>query len=165
MKRILGASPSDQERLSLFGDLCDELMAHAAAEEQTLYAELLTHSQQQIQQSVVDNDQVVELISQLQDLDVTTAEWMTKFESLREKVEQHLEREEALLLPLARTRIKRRRAKALGERFEQLKLRELSIWGKQARHLGEQARKRRAVPRRRRSASARLFGRQPTSVK
>jgi iron-sulfur cluster repair protein YtfE (RIC family) len=158
MRSILGASLDDQERLTLFEELCEELRAHAAAEEQTLYAELLAYSQQQIQRSVADNDEVVDLILQVQDLDIASADWLATFEVLKEKVERHLETEEALLFPLARTQIKRRRAKVLGERFEQLKQRELSIWGRQAR-------KRRVIPGRRRLVTVRRLERQPTSAK
>ena len=157
MRSILGASLDDQERLTLFEELCEELKAHAAAEEQTLYAELLAHSQQQIQQSVADNDEIVDLILQLQDLDIASADWLARFEVLKEKVERHLETEETLVFPLARTQIKRRRAKVLGERFEQLKQRELSIWGRQAR-------KRRVMPDRR-LVTARRLEREPTPAK
>lgn len=128
---ILAPSLKDEERLRLLRALCEELRAHAAAEEQTFYAELLAHSPHEVQQSVTTNDEVEELILQLSELEWDGADWRTVFVSLKEKVESHLDREETLLFPQARRLIKWNRAKWLAERFEQIKERELSLGGPQ----------------------------------
>lgn len=128
--RILDASLAHQERSDLFEELCGELSAHAVAEEQTLYAELLANAQQLVHESVANNDEVADVLLQLQDLDIASPEWLSAFGVLKEKVERHLKKEEALLLPFARTQIKRRRSKVLVERFEQLKQRDLALWGR-----------------------------------
>jgi hypothetical protein len=130
LKRILDVSLAHQERRNLFEELCGELSTHAIAEEQTLYAELLAHAQQYVHERVADNDEVADVLLQLRDLDIASPDWLSTFSVLKKKVERHLEKEEALLLPFARTQINQRRSKMLAERFEQLKQRDLALWGR-----------------------------------
>lgn len=127
MKSILSTAGDDRERRDLFEELQAELMAHAAAEEQTFYAELLADAREQVQQSVAGNDRVAELAFRLRDLDAEGPQWLAAFTDLKAAVENHLDLEEAELLPRARRLIKRSRAKRLGKCFEQVKLRELCL--------------------------------------
>lgn len=127
MKCILNAELDNSVRLELFEELQAELTAHAAAKEQTFYAELLIHARETIQQSVAGNDRVDELRSQLCDLDVGSPKWLATFTDLKAEVESQLDFEEAQLFPRARRLMKRSRAKHLGKRFEQMKLQELCL--------------------------------------
>jgi hypothetical protein len=128
IEKITAPAMDDAGRLSAFEELCEELEAHAAAEEQTLYAELLSLSHEQIEQSVSEHDRVGEMVSQLRDLEPASPQWLSKFALLKQRVEHHLDAEETHLLPFARARIGRRAAKLLGDRFEQVKQQELSTW-------------------------------------
>lgn len=119
----------ERERWRLFEEFCEELRMHAAAEEQTLYAELLGQAQHEIQQSVAANDEMAELMLRLYELDPAAREWRATFETLKEKVESHLDLEEQQLFPRARKLIKWNRARWLAERFEQVKEQERALDG------------------------------------
>jgi len=129
MESIRNTAPENRERLRLFEELRTELAAHAAAEEQTLYAELLTGAREEIQQGVTSNDTVAELALLLYHLEIGSPQWMATFTDLTAEVERHLDLEEVHLFPRARKLIKRSKAKNLGKRFQQIKLKELCLDG------------------------------------
>lgn len=127
IQRILDNAADDRERAVLFEELRAELMAHAAAEEQVLYAAMFSDRQAQIQRSVDCNDKIAELAFQLHDLAVDNPEWLETFTRLTEEVEHHLRVEETELFPYARRTMKPDKAKRLGRNFEKLKLQELRL--------------------------------------
>lgn len=129
MESLQNAALGHRERLQLFEELQTELAAHAAAEEQTLYAELLAHAREEIQQGVTSNNIVAEFAHQLYELEIGSPQWMATFADLTAEVERHLDLEEAHLFPRARALIKRSKAKSLAIRFQQMRLDELCLNG------------------------------------
>lgn len=107
----------------LFAALKEEVEAHAAAEEQTLYAELISHAetQEQARHSVSEHKEAADLIDELVEMDMSSSGWIATFNKLREELEHHLDEEEADVLPQARKLIAARRAEALGRAFSRLK--------------------------------------------
>lgn len=129
---ILAAAKRVRVRRRLFEAFCDEIAAHAAAEEQTLDAELLalSHDHELARQSVAEHDDLAASIDALAGLELSGAEWLTEFKNLKDRIDHHLEEEEGVKFALGRSLIERRRALKLGDRFEKLKSRELATWGK-----------------------------------
>jgi hemerythrin-like domain-containing protein len=129
---ILHAARRLEERRCLFEALCDEIEAHAAAEEQTFYAELLVLSQDQAlaQRSVAEHDAVAELLDALSKLEMPSPEWLRAFENLKDRIDRHLDQEESVTFALARSLISQDRELKLGDSFEKLKCREIATWGK-----------------------------------
>ena len=130
LKRILGKTLEEGERARLFEELSEELRAHAAAEEQTFYAELLAQSRDEIQQSVAANDEVADLLLRLEELELASDEWRATCTMLKAKVEGHLDLEERQLFPRACKLIKWHRARWLAERFERAKEQERALGGR-----------------------------------
>ena len=129
---IRDASENSAEMQGLFEVLCAEVEAHAAAEEQTLYAELFALSQDPawVRHSVVDHDATCELIDGLSGVEMPRSVWLAKFDRLMDCLERHLDEEESVTFAIARSAISPDRAVELGDGFEKLKGRETAAWGK-----------------------------------
>lgn len=112
--------------------LWDEIESHAAAEEQTLYAELLRLSgdQELVRHNVLEHDTVVEAIAELGELDVASPGWTQKFVRLKQDLDRHIEAEETHLVPLAHSLFSANRAVVLGEKFARIKRAEIAAWGR-----------------------------------
>lgn len=83
-------------RNMLFDKLKKDLIAHANAEEQTLYAELIADSdtQEQARHSVHEHEGIDELLETLEETDMSSPAWMQTFKKLRHEVEHHMAEEE-----------------------------------------------------------------------
>jgi len=116
-------SGDTEERRRLFAALKTEIEAHAAAEEQTLYADLIatTEMQEQARHSVTEHKEAADLIEELAATDMSSSGWIARFAKLREELEHHLDEEEADVFPEARKLIAAGRADELGTAFDRLK--------------------------------------------
>lgn len=82
-------------RRELFGRLKDELEAHTAAEEVSLYKPLIgTHAQDKATHSTKEHEQTRELIEELEAMDFSSPGWLTRFEALDQLVRGHMDQEE-----------------------------------------------------------------------
>lgn len=131
--RVLEAPDGSCETQGLFDQLCDAVEANAAAEEQTLYAALLTHPEGRAlaQRSVGEHDEAAMLIDALADKEFCTSAWLTDFARLVSVLEHHFSTEEAEAFDLACSLIDPARAKGLGERYAAAKHRWLATYGRQ----------------------------------
>jgi hypothetical protein len=118
-----------EARHRLLCELYTELDAHAAAEEQTYYAALLKHSRdhERIRFSVADHDALAALVVELASPGLDDPEWAARFDELRDKLHRHLDTEETDGFTLARRLLDDDRARALGERYADLKAVELGV--------------------------------------
>ncbi|MBT8096103.1 MAG: hemerythrin domain-containing protein [Woeseia sp.] len=116
------------ERNRLFEEFCNELEAHAAAEEQTFYAELIATNdgQEKARHSVAEHKQAADLIKKLQQTDMSSSAWLQTFKKLKEEVEHHVDEEENEVFPLAQQLISEQRANELADEFAARKEAELS---------------------------------------
>jgi len=114
------------ERRRLFDLLKVELHAHADAEEQTLYAELLANpkSQEQTRHSVAEHKDMNDLIAELGKTDMSSPGWIATFKKLRHDVEHHLDEEEKDVFELARKVLSEDEAEEIGRRFHDRKAKE-----------------------------------------
>lgn len=101
MLRKLGEG--DGDRAALFEQLRLELQAHAAAEEESLYATMLAKPElrDDARHSVAEHKEVDDILGEMMDLDVRSAEWEEKFAHLRHRYEHHIEEEEEEMFPAA----------------------------------------------------------------
>lgn len=115
------------ERRRLWIAYRNELVAHASAEEQSFYAELIARpaSQSQTQHSVAEHKEIEDIIEELDDMDMSSSGWLNRFHTLREKVEHHLDEEENDVFPMARELLSEAQALAIGEEFAARKQSEL----------------------------------------
>lgn len=115
------------ERKRLFDEFYRELEAHAAAEEQTFYAELIAtpDGQEKARHSVAEHKTAADLLKELTQTDMSSGAWLQKFKKLKHEVEHHVDEEEKEVFPLAMKLIPDERAEELAREFDARKQKEL----------------------------------------
>jgi hemerythrin superfamily protein len=93
--RLLGSRDPD-ERLHVFGELKQELLAHETAEERCLYVPLFQHDStvDEARHAIAEHHQMDEMVEDIEDLDQDSPDWMTCARKLCDKIEHHLREEE-----------------------------------------------------------------------
>src|SRR3546814_21001439 len=119
-ERLL-ADTAPEGRAALLEQLIDEFEAHGAAEEQTVFADLLGHPAARIPEHVAQHDQASELLLKLKEADGSSAEWVATFEIFAAALERHLKAERSGLLPLCRPLFITNTAELPGSRFRRHK--------------------------------------------
>lgn len=117
------------ERRDLFEAFRVEVTAHAAAEEQSLYATMLgdPELQEDGRHSVAEHKEIDDLLGELQDTDMAAGAWLTKFKEMRHRYEHHIEEEEEEMFPAAEKEFSKKLAQELGAKFDRRKPTELEV--------------------------------------
>lgn len=117
------------ERRDLFEAFRVEVTAHAAAEEQSLYATMLgdPELQEDGRHSVAEHKEIDDLLGELQETDMATGAWLTKFKEMRHRYEHHIEEEEDEMFPAAEKEFSKKLAQELGAKFDRRKPAELEV--------------------------------------
>ncbi len=115
------------ERADLFDQLKIELMAHAAAEEESLYATMLANPdlRDDARHSVSEHKEVDDLLGELVETDVDSDEWTAKFGELKHRYEHHIDEEEEEMFPTATQHLSSAEEDRLATVFEARKPEEL----------------------------------------
>ena len=104
-QRVMLKQLAEQQdgRVELFENLRLELQAHAAAEEESLYATMLAKPElrDDARHSVSEHKEVDDILGEMMALDANSAEWEEKFEHLRHRYEHHIDEEEEEMFPAA----------------------------------------------------------------
>ena len=112
-----------QKRNKLWEELRVELEAHASAEEQAFYSELMKEPKgtDETRHAVEEHQEMTEMIEVLNNLDMDADIWMKKFEKLAHKVVHHVDEEEAEFFPQAKKLFTEAEALEMGQVFEDRK--------------------------------------------
>jgi hemerythrin superfamily protein len=115
------------ERRSLFDTLRKELQAHAAAEEESLYATMLGNPdlRDEARHSVSEHKEIDDKLGELIDADEASSEWQTAFGELQHRYLHHIDEEEEEMFPKASTLLSPETEERLAATFERRKPREL----------------------------------------
>lgn len=116
-----------EDRKRLFEDYKTDATAHAAAEELTLYHQLMGESEMRVyaQHSAADHHKVGELFEDLAKADMSSPGWLNKFASLKKEYLDHLREEEETIFPRALKDIGKDRAIELKDEFNAQKPEEI----------------------------------------
>lgn len=117
LKETEGAS---EERKTLWEALRVELEAHAAAEEQAFYAEMMEQPKatDQSRHSVHEHQKMSKLTKELEKMDMSSSGWLTKFKTLADEVIHHLDEEETKVFKMAKSIFDEGKEKQMAEVFE-----------------------------------------------
>lgn len=112
-----------EKRNKLWKELRIELEAHASAEEQAFYSELMKEPKgtDETRHAVEEHQEMTEMIEVLDSLDMDADIWMSKFEKLAHKVIHHVDEEEAEFFPKAKEIFSADEAENMGKTFEDRK--------------------------------------------
>lgn len=123
LSKIAAIKSDSPERRDLFEAFRIEVTAHAAAEEQSLYATMLGDPdlQEDGRHSVAEHKEIDDLLGALQKTDMDDASWNAQFEELRHRYQHHIDEEEEEMFPAAEKEFNKAKAKELGAIFDRRK--------------------------------------------
>jgi Hemerythrin HHE cation binding domain len=129
LAKIAETSGDTPERHKLFEAFRIEVTAHAAAEEQSLYATMLGDPELQDdgRHSVAEHKEIDDMLGELQETDMATGAWLIKFKEMRHRYEHHIEEEEEEMFPAAQKEFSKKLAEELGAKFDRRKPAELEV--------------------------------------
>lgn len=122
-KKVSTTEGSSDERKELWSKIKVELEAHAAAEEQTFYSELMGHPEatEKSRHSVAEHQEASDLIKELDDIDMSSGAWLQKCKQLQESILHHVDEEEEDVFPKAKKLIPEQRSTELASEFNERK--------------------------------------------
>ncbi len=126
VRRLAETSGDSADRRELWNKFKTELEAHANAEEQVFYAELIAHpdTQEKARHSVAEHKEAADLLEELDDMDMSSSGWLTRFKTLGHDVVHHVDEEEDEVFPKARKVISEAKAQSLAADFDERKMAE-----------------------------------------
>lgn len=125
LKRIDAADAS--ARSDLFEAFRVEVSAHAAAEEQSLYATMMAKPDlsEEARHSVAEHKEIDDYFEEMAELDVASDAWKAKFDAMRHRYEHHIDEEEEEMFPAAADDLSQEEQNRLATVFETRKPQEL----------------------------------------
>lgn len=106
-----------------------EVKSHAAAEEETFYSKLIskTWGQDAARHSVHEHQQLDDIMEELNEMDMSSPGWLTRFKELKHEYEHHIDEEENEVFERAREVIPESEIAGYGDRFEAQKAEERKL--------------------------------------
>lgn len=97
-------SGDSEERRTLWKTFYYDVGAHAAAEELAFYSALIAKSdgQPEGRHSVAEHHELDEMIQELNDMVMSSPGWLTRFKTMKDRYEHHIEEEEEDIFPVAK---------------------------------------------------------------
>jgi hemerythrin superfamily protein len=130
MLEQLGETKGDsEERRELFEKLRKELQAHAAAEEESLYAAMLAKPdlRDEARHSVSEHKEIDDYLGELFEIDMSSSAWLTKFKEMRHRYLHHIDEEEEEMFPAAAKSLSDKTETQIADTFEARKPKELAM--------------------------------------
>lgn len=117
----------DEQLQKLFEQFVVEVSAHAAAEEETLYATMLARPdlREDAQHSVSEHKEIDDYFEELADLKFNGDAWRKKFAEMKKRYLHHIEEEEEEMFPDAAKDLSAEEEEKLGKLFAKRKPAEL----------------------------------------
>ncbi|MGJ8537726.1 MAG: hemerythrin domain-containing protein [Parasphingopyxis sp.] len=128
MLDLIDKTHGDSEgRRELFGRFKTEVTAHAAAEEETLYATMLADPdlRDKSQHSVAEHKELEDYFEELEEMDYSSTGWLTRFRTMKDRYLHHIEEEENEMFIAAAKGLDEKTEKELATKFEKRKPEEL----------------------------------------
>lgn len=126
LKRLASTDTKSGEREELFKAFRVEVSAHAAAEEESLYAKMLANPdlREAAQHSVSEHKAIEDKLEQLADISPISSKWTEVFDDFRKCYEHHIDEEEDEMFPQAERELTDSEEKQLGNVFNERKPKE-----------------------------------------
>lgn len=123
LDKIGDTSGDTAERRRLLEEFTVEVKSHAAAEEQSIYAEMLENPKatDETRHSVAEHQELNELLNDLAATDMSSPAWLQKFKQLDHDYRHHINEEEEDHFPEFDELLEDADVKALGKKFEERK--------------------------------------------
>ena len=129
LDQIAETSGDSADRQKAWDTFYHDVKSHAAAEEETFYSKLMseTWGQDAARHSVHEHQQLDDLMEELNEMDMSSGGWLTKFKTLKHDYEHHMDEEEEDVFARAKEVIGEEHNEAFGKRFEERKKEERGL--------------------------------------
>lgn len=129
LDKIADTSGDTAERRRLWREFFHDVKAHAAAEEETFYASLMskTWGQDKARHSVTEHKELDDIMDDLEETDFSSPGWLNRFKTLHHDYVHHIDEEENEVFDRAKEVIDSAKAKELGPQFQKRKQKELEL--------------------------------------
>ncbi|MBY5990186.1 hemerythrin domain-containing protein [Roseovarius atlanticus] len=129
LDRIEDTSGDSDDRKSAWKEFYEDVKSHAAAEEETFYSKLIskTWGQDAARHSVHEHQQLDDIMEELNEGDMASPGWLTRFKTLKHDYEHHMDEEEDEVFARAQEVIPEDEIEGYGERFEKRKSKERGL--------------------------------------
>lgn len=119
----LSVAQDPEDRKALFQNFKTEVTAHAAAEEETLYATMLAKPELRHdgQHSVAEHKELDDLLQEIDDLEPSSRAWTEKVKKLKHDYLHHIDEEEQDMFPAAAEDLTKVKEMELADKFEERK--------------------------------------------
>ena len=103
LEQLLNTEGDSEDRRKIYSELKNELKVHADAEERYFYRPLFEDSmtQEKARHSVAEHHEMDELMEKLDELDMSSSQWLITARELEHQVTHHLDEEEQEVFQLA----------------------------------------------------------------
>ncbi|AUW59814.1 hemerythrin [Sphingobium sp. SCG-1] len=127
LDKLTDAKGENERCAKLFDQFRIEVTAHAAAEEETLYATMLSRPdlREDAQHSVSEHKEIDDYLDELNELEAGSDQWEATFEKMKKRYLHHIDEEEEEMFPDAAEELSSSEEKALADRFAERKPAEL----------------------------------------
>lgn len=127
LARIADTSGASDERAELFETFRVEVSAHAAAEEESLYAVMLAKPdlRDDARHSVSEHKEIDDMLGEIAETDMSSPAWLARFKQMRHRYEHHIDEEEEEMFPAAAKGLSSDEESRIARVFETRKPREL----------------------------------------
>ena len=121
--QIKETTGDSEDRRALFEKFKTDASAHANTEEETLYVTIMANSDTRVdaQHSVKEHADLGMMFVELDDMDMGSSAWLTKFKTLAEDYVHHIDEEEEEKFPKAKEVIDKAKAVELRDEFNSRK--------------------------------------------
>ena len=138
LDRIADTSGDSAARRKAWREFYCDVKSHSAAEEEEFYSTLMqeTWGQDAARHSVHEHAQMDRILEELNEKDMSSPGWLTRFKTLKHDYEHHMEEEEDEVFTRARKVVGQEQNDAFGARFLDRKQKERGlVEKKKADHL------------------------------
>ncbi len=126
LERLSETSGDSSERKKLWEEFYFDVKSHAAAEEETFYANLMKteDGQSKARHSVSEHKEVDDVLDELHEMDMSSSGWLNRFNSMRHDYEHHIDEEEEDIFPVGKQELSTQTARELAAKFKERKCKE-----------------------------------------
>jgi len=129
LDQIAETNGDSDTRRNAWDSFYHDVKSHAAAEEETFYPKLIskTWGQDAARHSVHEHQQLDDIMEELNEMDMASPGWLTRFKTLKHDYEHHMDEEENEVFTRAKEVIDQSEIDGFGERFEARKKEEREL--------------------------------------
>lgn len=134
LARLAQTEGDSEDRRKLWKEFYYDVGGHAAAEEETFYSPMMEteEGQPKGRHSVAEHKELDDIIQELDEMDMSSPGWITRFKTLRHDYEHHIDEEEEEIFPVAKETIGKDEDGKIAREFLQRKQDEEQLVDKKA---------------------------------